>query len=156
MVVTAVLLAGCSSSYRVTTDSSRGDVSFEKFQEAVLGNAVIILRDSSISAHIHEVRRDSVIYEVPFQRPQSVALADVSSIKYTDRLQGMAEWAGVGALAGTGTVVALFSSFPKASSVGIALVGLIYGGIPGSVVGALAGLIIGHKYEYQLKDSSKK
>jgi hypothetical protein len=154
-----LLFAGCTSSYQLADQpsgmKSGKTVSFEELREAVEGeNAVITLKDSVVSGMIHEVRRDSVIFQPWRGLRQSVQFSRVSGIRYTGRLRGMAEWAGFGALAGSVVATSLWAQFPKASPVGVVMVGIITGTIVGGPAGAIAGLIIGHTYEYQLSTDS--
>jgi hypothetical protein len=157
-----LLFTGCSSSYQLADFpsgmKSGKTVSFEELRDAVEGeDAVITLKDSVVSGMIHEVRRDSIIFQ-PWRRlRQSVQFSQVSRIRYTGRLQGMAEWAGIGALAGSVVATSLWTQFPKANPIGVVLLGIITGTIFGAPAGAITGLIIGHTYEYQLsRDSDAK
>ncbi|MDP2884772.1 MAG: hypothetical protein Q8P51_07115 [Ignavibacteria bacterium] len=157
-----IFFTGCTSSYQLVDPPSQmksgKTVSFEELRDAVEGeNAVITLKDSVVSGMIHEVRRDSIIFQQWRHARQSVQFSQVSRIRYTGRLQGMADWAGFGALAGSVVATSLWAQFPKANPVGVVLVGMLTGTIVGAPAGAIAGLIIGHIYEYQLsRDSATK
>ena len=163
-VLLFLLFSGCTSSYQLADlpsgMKSGKTVSFEELRDAVEGeDAVITLKDSVVSGMIHEVRHDSIIFQPWRGLRQSVQFSQVSRIRYTGRLKGMAEWAGIGALAGSVVMTAVLSGWPKIDPSVLVLVGTAYGTIIGAPVGAVAGLIIGHTYEYELSkdiDASEK
>ncbi|MFH0991281.1 MAG: hypothetical protein V1799_14840 [bacterium] len=157
-----IFFTGCTSSYQlvdVPSGMKTGNtVSFEELRDAVEGeNAIITLKNSIVSGMIHEVRRDSIIFQPWRSSRQSVQFSQVFSIRYTGRLQAMVEWAGIGALAGSVVMIPVLSKMPKVEPGVLVLVGAIYGILIGVPAGAIAGLIIGHTYEYQLsRDSDAK
>jgi hypothetical protein len=163
LLVSLLFSIGCSSSYEVSS-SPNGGSSLNAFNvEASDRNGTIVFQDgselnvSNIIASPDSTRflneKTNAITVVPTHTVRGVVI--------TNHGVGSLEGLGWGALVGSATAAVLLAVSPgvEIDSDSVVWAVLLFGGVPGAVVGGIWGAIAGHSYEYQFPttaNSTKK
>jgi hypothetical protein len=163
VLVFCIIQMGCSSSYEVSS-SPDADPSLNTFNvEASDRNGTIVFQDgselnvSNIIASPDSTRflneKTNAITVVPTHTVKSVVI--------TNHGVGSLEGLGWGALVGSATAAVLLAVSPgvEIDSDSVVWAVLLFGGVPGAVVGGIWGAIAGHSYESQFPttaNSTKK
>jgi hypothetical protein len=162
LLVSLLFSIGCSSSYEVSS-SPTADSSLNAFNvEASERSGIIVFQDGrelNVSNIIASPDSTRFLNEKTGERTV-VPTHTIRTVVITNHGVGLREGFGWGALVGTVTASALLAaSGAEIDSDSVVWAVLLFGGVPGGVVGGIWGVIAGHSYEYQFPasvDSTKK
>jgi len=154
------LLAGCSSTHRVTKDSDKEEIA-EVLTDLGGRDAKILLADwEVVEGRIIEERADSLVFrESQADDLRVVSLESVREITVTSGSSGFVKGLWTGALVGGGVGILVgfasgddkkgffrFSAAEKAAGAGLAL------GLWGGIIGGVAGAVLGADETYVFRE----
>lgn len=152
-----VIFFGCSHTSNVRTDSTR----FVELQrQAKNKQADVTLRDSQyyLNAQLVQLTPDSTSWVLQNGEVMNVPTREISEIRFVNRSKGALEGLGLGLLGGvlTGAVIGLAGGegaiFSKEEA---AIVGAVYFGGIGGLLGIPIGAAVGSKSKYQFQVPKK-
>jgi hypothetical protein len=155
LVILFISVTGCSSTYVVTSSSSTNEASVVEFNKFAHGReAEIILIDKTIN-HATEVNltADTLYWiEKDYVLKRGVIKSDVTKVIFKDHFIGFLEGWGLGIVSGGTAGLLSYWAFGKGNVwafFGLTGIGIIVG----AAAGIVTGIIIGHTYEYNFKQS---
>jgi len=162
--ITAVLLAGCTSSYIVSPLGGENSISYQEFNGKTRGetNSIQLVNGQQTEGRNVQVSSDSVLWlDERTGKTFGATVDEVKTVVRRGHWFGALEGFGFGLFTG-GASGALLSIGKHSSFLGDSDLWAYYAlglGVPGGVLGAIIGGIIGDKYNYQFverTDSAKK
>lgn len=151
----AVLGAGCSSSYLVSSSTGGHSIpEFNRVADRRQGSIVLELDSAEIWAVDIRATADSLFWNDEWGVRMSAALPQVGEVTFSDATRGTWEGIGLGALAGASAagLVTLMVAGGSGDFIGIVyLITVPSGALVGGVVGSLAGNARGHTHRYRFR-----